>query len=419
MQRTALTSAIVLSSLVFLLMLEPLGIQAVNATAETFELVPEAGQGHPIVYLQVGDHVEGSFKLSNIGPYLNLLTNNMQKVRVNVAILDPEGKAVANFTHTSGGSFKFTATSWGDYSISIFCDGIWCLKGASNPVITLDFQVTKAKLPHPPDPDLMAWWKLDEGKGTAVLDYSWHNLQGTIHGGNWTKVNGNNFLNFNGTSDYVRLPTLPADELDELTVSAWINSDFTKNGQIYFHGSFGNFQLGNGDFTERGSSWYSRYANFSVKLLDDEWYSVYSSSPMTPNTWHHIVGVWVKGTSLKMYVDGVLAGENDKIAPDRLFILSGNPGSIGVESPFALDNPCYFKGEISNVMVYNKALSSQEVDNLTSQIAASLSIPKPTPVPEQEHSSTLPVGVGVAAGALIAIISLCTLVYFKKFRIRA
>ena len=58
---------------------------------------------------------------------------------------------------------------------------------------------------------------------------------------------------------------------------------------------------------------YPNLASFSVKLAGSTWHDVYSQS-LEPNVWHQIVGVWVKGTSLKIYVDGALAGENNNIA---------------------------------------------------------------------------------------------------------
>jgi len=268
-------------------------------------------------------------------------------------------------------------------------------------------------MPEPPNPDIMAWWKLNEGNGTIVYDSSWHNRQGTIVGTNWTNVNGNNFLNFNGESDYVKLPSLPLKDLATLTVSAWINSDLTKDGFIIYHGNKGEFQLGNGDFIEgQNSGLYSNYANFSVDLSDAEWYSVSSSFPMKSNAWHHLVGVWVKGESLKIYVDGILAGENNNIAPSGLYDSGGSfPSSLGVraQNHYAWDNPCFFKGQMSNIMVYNKALSSQEIENLTAQIAESLSIPKPSyPVTEPFPTAL------VLALVIVAILGIGLLFYFKK-----
>ena len=381
-------------------------IQVAHGFSQAFQLVPEAYQGISSFELQVGDRVEGSFSLSNLGPYRDLLHNGqLASYWINVWFLDPEGNVIMNFTHTSGDSFNYTALNWGTYEIWAFCSGNAFFENPKNPEMTLNFEIVKAKMPEPANPDMMAWWKLDEGNGTVVYDSSLHNRQGTIHGANWTNVNGKYFLNFNGESDYVSLPSLNLTSLDALTVSAWINSDLTKAGFIIYSGNLGEFKLGNGDLSVDGqiSAQSSNYANFSVKLSDNKWYTISSSFPMKPNTWHHIVGVWTKGDALKVYVDGVLAGKNDNIAPSGLYAadttLPGSfPSSLGIYSQANWDKQGFFKGQMSNVMVYNKALNSQEIENLTTQIAGSLSIPKPS------HPATEPFPIAFSIGIVVAII---------------
>jgi hypothetical protein len=389
--------------------------QVANGTSQTFELVPEAFQGITSFELQVGDRIEGSFTFSNLGPYRSLLDGTWVTYWIDVWLLDPEGEKILTYTHTSGDSFNYTVLDWGDYNLGAYCSSNAFLQGAKYPEMTINFEIVKAVMPEPASPDLMAWWKLNEGNGTVVFDSSWHNRQGNIQGANWTNVDGNDFLDFDGESDYVKLPSLPLASLDALTVSAWVNSDLTKDGSIMYHGNKGEFQLGNGDcLEEQNSGRYSDYARFSVSLSDYYWYNVSSSYPMKPNTWHHIVGVWIKGASLKVYVDGTLAGENDKIAPERLYDAGGSfPSSLGVRSQaqYLWDNPCFFKGQMSNIMVYNRALSGQEIENLTTQIAESLSIPKPSHPATEPFPTTLVIASSVAS---VAIIVASLLVYFKK-----
>ena len=54
------------------------------------------------------------------------------------------------------------------------------------------------------DPTLLGWWKLDEGSGTTVLDWSGHNRHGTINGGA-TYATGvfDKALNLDGIDDWV------------------------------------------------------------------------------------------------------------------------------------------------------------------------------------------------------------------------
>jgi outer membrane protein assembly factor BamB len=218
-----------------------------------------------------------------------------------------------------------------------------------------------------PKSDLIAWWKLNEGAGTIVSDSSGNNYQGTIHGASWINNQGNNFLDFNGVSDYVSLPSMDLTNLDSLTVVAWINSDLTKLGLIIYHGDAGEFHMGNGAL-EQDANWLNTnpiYANFGVKLSNFNWYGVSSSAPMQPNIWHQIAGVWSKGAFLRIYVDGVLAGENNFIPSlDLNNPGSSFPSSLGVVSQDRWNVPDFFKGQISNVMIFNKALTTQEMSAL-------------------------------------------------------
>jgi Concanavalin A-like lectin/glucanases superfamily len=234
-------------------------------------------------------------------------------------------------------------------------------------------------------------------------------------------VDGKYFLNFNGDSDYVSLPSLNLTNLDALTVSAWINSDFTKAGFIIYNGNLGEFKLGNGDLSVDGqtSERFSNYANFSVKLSDTNWYTISSSFPMKTNTWHHIVGVWTKGEALKVYVDDTLAGENDKIGSSGLFAadttLPGSyPSSLGIYAQVNWDKSGFFKGQMSNVMVYNSALNSQEIKNLTTQIANSLSIPKPS----SDLIHPFPIGYTFGILAIVFTVTISSILWllFRKHR---
>ena len=421
MKRTASALTLILA-LLFLVVVQ--NFQLTNASSKTFQLVPEAYQGISQIELQVGDRLEGSFTIRNLGPYRSLLSGDSVYYWINVDFQNPDGQTVLNYTNYPNGgttfscSFNYTAVDWGVYNVAVFCGGNFAFEKPKTPEMALNFDIVKAKMPEPPNPDMIGWWKLDDGNGTVVYDSSWHNRQGTIHEANWTNEDGKNFLNFNGESDYVSLPSLNLTNLDAFTVSAWINSDFAKAGFIIYNGNLGEFKLGNGDLSvdSQTSALFLSYANFSVKLSDNNWYSISSSFPIKPNTWHHIVGVWSKGEALKVYVDDVLAGENDNIASSGLFTadttLPGSfPSSIGIYAQAHWDKSGFYKGQMSNVMVYNKALNSQEIENLTTQIAKSLSIPKPLH-PETEPFPVLT--VAAVSVVVILVVAAGLLVYHKK-----
>ena len=209
---------------------------------------------------------------------------------------------------------------------------------------------------------LVGYWKFDEGSGTTVYDSSVNNNTGTLNGPSWVDGKYGKALSFDGTDDYVSISTLYSSSPDSLTVTAWIKSPFNNAGYIFYHGDNGEFLLHNGERLRDGPV-YGRYpdlASFSVKL-HGTWYDVYSP-PLTPNTWHYIAGVWIKGISLKLYVDGVLAGENTAI-PDYYLIDPGSSyyPSIGVYKRGA-EPDTFFEGLIDEVRVYNRTLSAIEVE---------------------------------------------------------
>jgi hypothetical protein len=238
-------------------------------------------------------------------------------------------------------------------------------------------QQTQQSLTTTPSPNgLMAYWKLNEGKGTAISDSSSNNFRGTINGASWITKQGNNYLDFNGESSYVSLPSMDFTSLTSFSVVAWINSDLTKTGFIMYHGNLGEFEFGNGDLSQETQTLNlnATHASFGVKLSDYNWYSI-QSVPMEPNVWHQVVGVWEKGISLKVYVDGVLAAENSNMPQLSLF----NPGesfpnSLGIYSQNRWGITDFFKGQINNVMVFNNALTPQKIYD----IYVDTSLPEPT-----------------------------------------
>jgi hypothetical protein len=211
---------------------------------------------------------------------------------------------------------------------------------------------------------LVGYWKFDEGTGIIALDGSGNSKDSTIYGAIWESGKLNYALRFDGMDDYVSIPALYSSSPDSLTVTAWIKSPFNHVGYIFYHGDNGEFLLHNGERLRDGpvSGRPPDLVSLSVKI-QGTWYDVYSS-PLTPNTWHHIAGVWIKGVCLEIYVDGVLAGENTTIPDDYLFDPGSSYGpSMGVYCR-GVERDTFFEGLIDNVMVYNRALSAEEVKAL-------------------------------------------------------
>jgi len=59
------------------------------------------------------------------------------------------------------------------------------------------------------DPNLVGWWKFDEGSGTIAYDSAGSN-HGAIYGAQWIASPIDGALSFDGVNDYVDCGTGPA-----------------------------------------------------------------------------------------------------------------------------------------------------------------------------------------------------------------
>lgn len=226
--------------------------------------------------------------------------------------------------------------------------------------------------PTPTSP--IAYWKLDEASGNIAYDSSGNNNDGTINGATWvTDVNGSGCsLNFNGVDNSVSIPFKLSSSPSSLTVSAWINSNFSSStGTILYNGQGGEFSLFSGNASGMPPN---DIAGFNVKLTDGNWYLVFSSA-LAPNTWYNIVGTWVEGSSLKIYIDGTLSGQNTAI-PDLPLrdAGAGFPSFIGTY----LNSMFFFNGDIADVKIYDYAQTPSQIAQDIASVNNTASSPTPT-----------------------------------------
>ena len=76
------------------------------------------------------------------------------------------------------------------------------------------------------------------------------------------------------------------------------------------------------------------------------------------NSWHHIVGTF-DGTIANLYIDGDLKSSSDPVT----YSVANNDAPLGIGQEVTGASG-HFKGLIDNVMVFNRALSNEEVEEL-------------------------------------------------------
>jgi len=200
------------------------------------------------------------------------------------------------------------------------------------------------------DPDLVAWWKLDEGSG-IVIDYSGFGHHGTL-GGDPQLVAGydGDALEFDGSGDYVRIDGYKGIMgTQAFSITAWIKT--ASNGQIIGWGSTGTgqrveFRINGGRLrcdTNGGN------VQGDTNLIDDEW--------------HHVaVTVKENATLSSGDVTFYLDGQDDTRAStdtDAFNITSNFDVKIG--QMYDLSSSRWFVGLIDDVRIYSKELTLEEI----------------------------------------------------------
>ncbi len=208
---------------------------------------------------------------------------------------------------------------------------------------------------------LKGWWRFDDNTGTSAADssgpVSGRSSPGALTGPPaWTGGFLGYGLDFNGTSHYV---TITNDAVyrpaNALTVAAWIKGSSIQNSQYAQI-------VANGSDATTGYNLYLQFlvSNQIAFIVADpdsgSWGNCYALSdvPGNDNKWHHVAGVYA-GTSIKVYVDGVL--KNTDPCANSGISYGGNPVMTIGRKPTGN----YFTGIIDDVRVYNVALSDADI----------------------------------------------------------
>ncbi|GEM_PF-2662845 len=176
-------------------------------------------------------------------------------------------------------------------------------------------------------------------------DRSPHNYHGTLSG---TTV-GSDSYDFDGSNDYVSLPSSVKDYFEDGTfsVSLWINADtITGEDRIFSVDYLAN---GNNSFYIMVDS-----ENISVNVADGSSTSTITE-PITSGLYYHVVVTSSAGGNITLYLNGI----SIDTATARTFSEANNEVHLGRSSTnFAADK--YFDGKIANVKVYDRAVSDGE-----------------------------------------------------------
>ncbi|MBU3924166.1 MAG: LamG domain-containing protein, partial [Nanoarchaeota archaeon] len=202
-----------------------------------------------------------------------------------------------------------------------------------------------------PTTGLVSWWKFD---GDA--DDGWGDNDGEVYGAalrcassdsSYTPSEHGCSYEFDGNDYIVKSTTTNLNIVGDVTFAAWVKTDalYPSNYGFIFQGDNPDsyFALSDGQVLLSLSIGGVRRA-------------MVGNYPISIGDWHHVVGTW-DGSMMRIYVDGE---ERNSAGPYSGILAVSNGGVMNI-GKYSLAGAYYFDGFLDDVMVYNKALSGNEV----------------------------------------------------------
>jgi flagellin-like protein len=207
---------------------------------------------------------------------------------------------------------------------------------------------------------LVGYWNLDDRNGTTADDNSGYSNDGTLYNGStsctnpptigagcpqWVDGKFGKALSLDGSNDYIWLGNSTSLQVATPTLEAWFKTSSTSYQQIYRWRLFGVML----SMKEGGQIQFGFYNSSAVLFF------AVSTSLYNDNSWHFAVGTY-DNQNVKLYIDGVPVGTNATTAPS--FYGTGG-AAIGRDGD---SSSSYWNGTIDEVRIYNRALSTDEVE---------------------------------------------------------
>ncbi len=215
---------------------------------------------------------------------------------------------------------------------------------------------------------LVAKWNFNETSGTSVSDSSGNGHTGTLTNmtttgqdasvnSGWTANNkkwGTGSVMFDGSNDYIDVPSFTFNENGIFAVSFWMNPVKTGTNLHYL------LDFRNAD--ANGQSAVISYDHNNTGAID---YTIFGESnwhngtiPLNERSWNHVVVIHNSNSNnLKTYINGQL----DQNVSVNDFTITGSPLRIGARR---LTGAAPYKGSIDAIKIFNRDLSENEIISL-------------------------------------------------------
>jgi autotransporter-associated beta strand protein len=227
------------------------------------------------------------------------------------------------------------------------------------------------------------WWKFDQTSGDTPDSVTTGGLtMKLINGSVYAAGRLDNALQLDGVNDYGKVAASALDSSKPFTVMAWVNWSGASGTNTVLSLDDSPFVL-----QKRGDN--GRFAiTMRSAVSGGTEVTVASVTLPTPNTWHHLAGVYT-GAELQLYVDGVLAGTAAFAAgfaavPTASF-------AIGSDRPSGAVRGNYWRGLIDDVRTYAEAVGASEISELFYAADTGAPTSSVNPLPAMVAAGSFPV----------------------------
>jgi Concanavalin A-like lectin/glucanases superfamily len=209
---------------------------------------------------------------------------------------------------------------------------------------------------------LLAYWKLDEGKGATAQDASTNKMKATLHGGRWTAGARGSALLFEKDGDYLDYgdsPLLNFNAGAPFTFAGWVKSTAVRGAIVsQRHSKDGGANI---DLTLNDGK-LTALVRADNKELGQ--HATVTGGRVNDGEWHHFTLTRDNGRTIELFIDGVSQGKAEgadaggsittnlrALGSERYWVRTGFPGP-------------QFIGAVDEFCVFDRALSSEVIRKL-------------------------------------------------------
>jgi len=216
----------------------------------------------------------------------------------------------------------------------------------------------RGRTKNPATRHLIGYWKMDEGEGTTIRDYS-RNRHMTMADETWYMNNENKAVSLtDGNFLSIDAGDLPSFSEDDYAVEFWVRGDEqTGAAQLLQMGEVGLWVNTNGELQLTGKGAY--------KPVAEQTSIATSSGNIMDNAWHHVALNVLRQGAAAVYVDGVrrlstnaanvggIATNNLLLGTHRRMVMNDEEGVYAYDRPFT--------GQVDEVRVWNATLNGDKL----------------------------------------------------------